>query len=316
VTPVRFGVRTPAGISTLQRQAGNRATTSFVQRRPAGSVAHEPTTAAEAPRTVQRGVWSFLGGVAKGAASYVADVGRGFKRAAKGLRVWNPDALVKMHQENASAARLLVRLVSNPRGTITAAVTGVAGGFASFTALPDPLRKKAHDKFKGAAPGIMEGIVARFVGKALTQKALPLLANRILLSGVVQRLLKKLGTSAAASKTGVGLPLFVFSTLGLIEKAAAAADDLQARYPEVYRRLVADDLHMLWFLIKDHVPAILSEVHPAVDEYIDRTRPDGRVLVDAGGSNDRTPIDAGPDRTPIGSGGSTPPRRPIRAGGG
>jgi Domain of unknown function (DUF4062) len=100
------------------------------------------------------------------------------------------------------------------------------------------------------------------------------------------------------------------------EKASAAADDLREDFPEVYRQLAPKDLHMLWFLIKPHVPEILAQVRATVEEYIDRRRPDGRVLINAGDGEDRMPIRSGPDRTPIRSGGSAPRRIPIRSGGG
>lgn len=311
-----YGPRTTAQVLAMQRLAGNRAATTLL------GVDTEPLTAPRAfeggrpMRTVQRGIFSFLGDVAKAAGSYVADIGRGFKRSAKGLRVWNPDALVKQHEENASAGRLFLRLVQNPLGTIEAAVAGVVGGLATFTALPEPLRQKATDKFQDKAPDILKGILAKVIGKAIAQKALVAIANRILTSAVVKQLLKKLGASAAVSKTGVGIPLAVFSSLGLIEKAAGAADRLKAKYPEVYSKLAADDLHMLWFVIEPHAPAISAEVYASILDHIERTNRDGRELIDAGGSNDRTPIRSGPDRrTPIDSGGSTP-RTPIRAGGG
>jgi hypothetical protein len=308
---VPFGIHTPAGILALQRQAGNQSTTAFVQ---AQSVGPAPTRRAAGPTsapsvlTVQRGVLDFIGDVVDAAGSYAADLGRGAKRAAKGLRFWDPDALVKMHEENASAARLLGRLVSDPLGTIEAALTGVASGVITYAGLPDNLKAKARDKFKDAAPGIVQKIIAKVVGKALVQKSFVAIANRILTSAVVKKLLAKLGASAVASKTGVGIPLAVFSSLGLVEKAAGAADRLQARFPEVYRQLAADDLHMLWFVIEPHLPAIMLEVYAQyakVAEYIDRTQPDGRVLIDAGGGDDRTPINAGPER-----------RTPIRSGGG
>ncbi|HEY5788227.1 MAG TPA: hypothetical protein VIT65_26015 [Microlunatus sp.] len=226
--------------------------------------------------------------------SYAADVGRGFKRAAKGLRVWNSDALVKMHEENVSAAKLFGRLVSDPEGTVTSALTGLAGGLVTYTALPTSLQSKATAKFKDAAPGIIQKIIAKAVGKALAQKAFTTVANRILTSGLVKQLLKKLGASATVSKTGVGIPLAVFSSLGLLEKASAAADRLEKRFPVVYQRLKTDDLHLLWFVIEPHVPEFLPVVYATIDEYIERTRPDGRVLVNAGGGNDRTPIRTGP----------------------
>ncbi|HEY5787603.1 MAG TPA: hypothetical protein VIT65_22785, partial [Microlunatus sp.] len=64
-------------------------------------------------------------------------------------------------------------------------------------------------------------------------------------------------------------------------------------------------------VIEPHVPEFLPVVYATIDEYIERTRPDGRVLVNAGGGNDRTPLRSGPDRTPIRSG---PDRTPIRTG--
>lgn len=323
MAPVPFGVQTPAGILAQQRQAGNQAATAFVQRQAAGTapapaLAKPPAAGRQSTApTVQRGVFSFIGDVVKGAGSYVADLGRGAKRAAKGLRFWDPDALVKMHEENASAARLFGRLVSKPKATITKALSGVAGGLITFAALPDSLKDKATNKFKkDAAPRIIETVVAKMVGKALAQKAFVAIATRILETAVVQRLLAKLGVSFVAAKTGVGAPLAVFSSLGILEKAANAADRLRASYPDVYRELAADDLHLLWFIIEPHIPAIMAEVHATVDEYIDRTRPDGRVLIDAGGGDDRTPIRTGPDRTPIRSGGGAPRRTPIRSGGG
>jgi hypothetical protein len=309
--PVRLGTQTSA-ILALQRHAGNRATTAFLQSRPPSSA---PVAGQTTAPTLQRGVFSFIGDVLTGAASYVADVGRGFKRSAKGLRVWDDEALVKMHEENASAARLFGRLVSDPFGTIEKAILAAAGGFGAFTALPGPLKDKATAKFKDAAPSMVQKIVAKVVGKVLAQKLFVAIANRILMSGVVKKLLAKLGASVAVSKTGVGIPLAVFSSLGLIEKASGAADRLEEKFPAVYRRLKAEDLHMLWFMVEPHVPAIMAQVHATIDEYIDRTQPDGRVLIDAGPN--RTPIDAGPEqRIPIRTGGSEPRRVPIRSGGG
>jgi len=300
---VPFGARTPAGVLDLQRLAGNRATALLVRpARPSQAPASAAPTATVRPVVVQRGVLSFLGDVVTGAGSYAADVGRGFKRAAKGLRVWNSDALVKMHEENVSAVKLFGRLVSDPEGTVTAALTALTGGLVTYSALPASLQSKATAKFKDAAPGIVQTIIAKAVGKALAQKMFMTVANRILTSGLVRQLLKKLGASATVSKTGVGIPLAVFSSLGLLEKASAAADRLETRFPVVYQRLKSDDLHLLWFVIEPHLPEILPMVYQMIDEYIERTRPDGRVLVNAGGGNDRTPIRSGPDRTPIRTG--------------
>ena len=67
----------------------------------------------------------------------------------------------------------------------------------------------------------------------------------------------------------------MFSTLGLLEKASAAADRLETRFPVVYQRLKSDDLHLLWFVIEPHLPEILPMVYQTIDEYIERTAPTG-----------------------------------------
>ncbi|MBW3555690.1 MAG: hypothetical protein KY454_02005 [Actinobacteria bacterium] len=197
-------------------------------------------------------------------------------------------------------------------------VAAVTGGFTTWASLPAPLRGQASAKFGAAKQDMVNKFIAKRVGKNLVNKLAKRIAAQAVQTAVYKTLAKKLGVSAGLSSTGVGIPVSMLSTMGIIEKASAGAARLRAKYPAVYARLEVKDMHMAWFLIEPYVPEIVLEVGQAMADMIARTTPDGRVLVNAGGSNDRVPIASGGSgtRVPIASGGSSPRRVPIASGGG
>lgn len=312
-----FGTPSVAGVLAMQRTAGNQATDALLHARSGPRVGggrvlpgrRGPTvTSRGQPPVVQRGVLGFLGDVVKGAGSYVADLGRGAKRTAKGLRPWNEDAMITIAQENEAAARVFKRLVggglSGARTYLTEVIGVAFGAFVTWSSLPESIRDQASQKFGDAAESIVQKVVAKQVGKVIVQKVATRVAERVVRTTVYRQLAKKLGASAALSSTGVGIPLAMLGVQGTIEKASGAADRLRTRYPAVYDRLAAQDMHMVWFLLEPHVPEILAEVADAAADLVRRTNPDGRVLVDSGGSNDRVPVASGGSGT----------RRPVASG--
>lgn len=230
---------------------------------------------------------NILGDVIRGAGSYIMDLGRGAKRTAGGLKVWDTDGMIKIAEENESAARLLERLVTAPRETLEETLVVATGGLMTWSQLPDSIRQQALDKFGDAAEKIVQGIIAKQVGKMIVNKIAKKIAIRVIQTAVYKELAKKLGTSAALSSTGIGIPVAMLGIQGVIENASSSADGLKNQFPEVYKRLQPKDLHMAWFLVEPHVPEIMQAV---VSEMIERASPDGRIPVATGGSNDRVPI--------------------------
>jgi len=233
---------------------------------------------------------NFLGDVIRGAGSYIADLGRGAKRTAGGLKVWDTDGLIKIAEENESAARLLKRLVTAPRETLEETLVVATGGLVTWKLLPDSIRQQALDKFGDAAKKIIQGVIAKQVGKIIVNKIAKKIAIRVIRTAVYKRLAKKLGANAFFSSTGIGIPVALLGLQGVIEKASSSADSLKSQFPAVYNRLQPKDLHMAWFLVERYVPEIMQEISRVMGEMIERASPDGRILVDAGGSNDRVPI--------------------------
>lgn len=313
---VPFGLASREGVLDLQRRAGNQAAVAFLRvQSPHPNV---PTRDASSSAIVQR---NFLGDVIRGAGSYVADLGRGAKRTARGLAFWDSDAMIKLAQENESGFRLLKRLVSGglegAEDTLTKMLTAAIPGFLGWSALPDSIRQQASDKFGDAAKDLMQKIIAKQVGKLLVHKVVGQIAKKAVRTALYKQIAKKLGASAGLSSTGVGIPVAMLGVQGMLEKASGSADDLKSRFPGVFQRLENEDLHMGWFLIEKHVPELLLQIQQLTADTIQGATPDGRILVDAGGGDDRVPIDAGggEGRVPIRSGGSQR-RVPIRSGGG
>ena len=309
-----------AGVLTTQRSAGNQATVALLHARSGAPVGSGPARPGRrgpvAESSVQRpavqrgsGALSFVGDVVKGAGSYVADLGRGAKRTAKGLRPWNEDAMIKIAEENAAAGRAFKRLVggglSGAKTYLTEMIGVAFGGFVTWSSLPKSVRDQASAKFGDAAGSIVNRIVAKQVGKLIVQRLARRVAERVIRTTVYRQLAKKLGASAALSATGVGIPLGMLGVQGTIEKAAGAADRLKIKYPTVHNLLAAQDMHMVWFLLEPHVPEILAEIADATADTIRRTNSHGRVMVDSGGSNDRVPVATGGSGT----------RRPVASGG-
>lgn len=277
----------------LQQTAGNRATVQLLR-----GERHEPRALPERVPTVQRGVLGFLGGVIKGGASYVADLGRGTKRMVKSWRFWNSDAMIRIANENAAACRILKSIVASPKAYFEEMLGLTIGGLITSESLSPEVRSAAKTKFGDAAESIIANIVAKQIGKTIVNKLTRRLAARAVASGIYKKLARKLAIGAAFKTTGIGAPVFGLGMLGLIEKASAAARRLERKYPSIYRRLKPKDMHMAWFLIEPHVP----ELNRAALDLVFRTTPEGRVMVDWKR-----------EREPIRSGGSGDGRRLIRS---
>jgi hypothetical protein len=302
---VPFGLLSRQGVLNLQRTAGNQATVAFLRRQGPGP--DVPTRVASSPPTVQR---NFLGDVIRGAGSYIADLGRGVKRTAKGLKFWDSDAMTKIAQENEAGFRLFKRLATGgyqgAKDMVEEMLVVGTGGFLVWSALPASIQKQASDKFDEAAKGIMQKIIAKQVGKLIVHKIVKQIAIKAVQTELYKQIAKKLGATAGLSSTGIGVPVAMLGIQGMIEKASGSADRLKSQFPVVYDRLEPKDLHMAWFLVEDHVPELLKELYQVAAETIQTTTRDGRILVGSGGGNDRVPINAG--------GGSSEGRVPIRTG--
>lgn len=314
----------------LQQSAGNRAVSRLVTdasrsaSRPHGGPVAEPLRLLEAQKLpgterlpVQRG---FLGDVAGGAWSWAKDLGRGAKRTARGLKVWDQDAMIKIAQQNESAWRLFKRLVKN----------GVSGAIAvfshlleiavvAFTAwklLPQHIKDLAVKKLGSSAKTMVQKVAAKAVGKWAVKQVVRQLAQRIVRTKGYKMLAKKLGTSAALKATGVGVPLGLLGLQGLIEKASQAAAKLKSQFSLLYEQLAKHDLHMAWFLVAGFVDTLRKQIYDRLTMMLTRSR-DGRILIDAGSGDGRTPIRSGGSETRVPIRTSESGRRvPIRTGGG
>jgi hypothetical protein len=252
-----------------QQQVGNRHVQRLLrQRQPVtGSPGQVPARRVTAP-TIQRGFWSTAWDVTKGVGKGIYSVGEdivgGAARTARGLNFFNTKEQLKIAAQNERAYNLLKDLISN-RDSLHKLINFVIEHF--YSKLPEERKSKID---AGIRRGMLVGgakLVGRMViGKQIATMLAKRLAGRIAASSAYKMLAKKLGVSAAAGATGIGIPITLLMLQGTLERAGKASDRLAKEEPELYRVLKQHDLDMAWFLVEPYLDDIKSEFNKKVEE--------------------------------------------------
>jgi hypothetical protein len=252
-----------------QQQVGNQHVQRLLlQRRPATEMPARAQVGRVTSPTVQRGFWStawdMTKAVGKGVYSVGEDLVGGAARTARGLNIFNTEELAKIGAQNERAYHLLKDLISNG-DSLHKLVNFVIEHF--YSRLSEERKNKIDE---GIRRGLLIGgakVVGRMViGKQLATMLAKRLAGRIAASAAYKTLAKKLGVSAGAGATGIGLPITLLMLQGTLERAGKASERLAGKEPELHRVLKQHNLDMAWFLIEPHVEEIETEFNKKIEE--------------------------------------------------
>mgnify|MGYP001059523590 FL=1 len=212
------------------------------------------------------GIWDDLLDVGTALGNGIYSVGEdivlGIERSAEGLGVRGSERIAQIGREN----DLLVKLITDLfRYGVTAAESPLYKIISKillkyYSSFPEEaLRKLA----KGAAIGGAYTAGRMVIGKALATAIAKRIAQKIALSAAYKQISKKLGVSAGAGATGIGIPITLLMIQGVAQRSSDASMRLKALDPQLHRELrAANGLDMLYFLVEKpmqkHMKAIVA----------------------------------------------------------
>jgi hypothetical protein len=218
-------------------------------------------------RVIQRGwldtAWSATKAVGQGIYSVGEDLVGGAERTARGLNVFDPEELANIGDQNARAFNLIRQIVSEPE-TLEQMVSFVIEDL--YEALPEEQKARARAAMESAAVTGAAYLVGRMViGKQIATALARRIATRIAATPAFRLLATRLGVSAGAGATGIGLPITLLMIQGTLERASDASERLRDEYPQLYRSLSVHGFDMAWFLIEPSLEDIRAQLMEHID---------------------------------------------------
>ncbi len=263
VVPPQFRIGNLVGNASqpLERQAD-------IQGRRAARSASRPSvpgrrSASAAAGTVVQAKWTdevanFASSVGDGVVSVGEDLVGGVRRTGRGLNIFDTAEGARIGAENERAYGVIVSLVRNEsviRKTVSIAIQDI------YDKLPANKKEIVNDKLIEAGVRLGGYVTGRMiVGSAIARRIALKIAGRIASGQVYKMIAKKIGVSAGASATGIGIPIALLMLQGVLERAARASRKLARENPELYRELKKENLDMAWFLVASQYASIKKEL--------------------------------------------------------
>ncbi|MBI4903972.1 MAG: hypothetical protein HY820_10075 [Acidobacteria bacterium] len=202
--------------------------------------------------------------IGNGIASVVVDLGYGAERTAEGLGIRGVDRIAQIGAENEYLANHLTNLV---KGVITAADNPLFRLILKilekyYEHIPEEiLNKIGRTALKGAA--YMGGRMV--IGKKIAELIAIEIAKRVAATEAYKQLAKKIGVSAAAGATGVGVVITLAMVQGVAQRASKASQRLRSRNPQLWVELRNQGgLDMLFFLVEGPMEKYLNAIELAM----------------------------------------------------
>lgn len=219
-------------------------------------------------RGVDKKVDDFVRGVGRAGGDWVKGVGRGAKRTGRGLKFWNNDAMIKIATENEKAMRIFRRAMSNGFDVFNHLFEIVASGLLAWAVLPEDMKKQLTKRLGDAAPKLVKKRAQKWMGKKAVKVIIHQIAKKVIVTAAYKKLASKLGTSAALSSTGIGIPVAMLNMQGVLETASQARNRLKAAYPMIYNQLSPHDLDMLWFLVEGSIENLKKKLYQEIQKQL------------------------------------------------
>jgi LysM domain. len=111
-------------------------------------------------------------------------------------------------------------------------------------------------------------IAGRVLGSTIIKGILKRIAVKVAATAAYKSLARKVGVSAGAGATGIGIPVTGTIMLGVLQRASNASRELRNNNSELYRQLRQRNLDMGYFLVEPMLPELREQVRLAVREVI------------------------------------------------
>lgn len=214
--------------------------------------------------------------IGNGIYSVGEDLYYGTERTAEGLLIDGVDRAAEIGTENELLANLLQDLfkygVTAPESPLFKIVSEIMAKY--YENVPEDLLKKIA---KAAAISVGGYTVGRMViGKTVATAIAKKVAVKVAQTTAYKQFAKKLGVSAAAGSTGIGIPITLTMFQGVAQRSSHASKRLREGHPMLYRDLRRQKgLDMLYFLVEKPLKPYLDGIalaHRDRNKFIDGLR--------------------------------------------
>lgn len=198
--------------------------------------------------------------VAKGVYSVGEDLVYGLERSGEGLGVRGTGRQLQIARENELIAGLVFESVKSAPTAATNPLNGLV-----FTIVDAYMSTRTSEELAEMAEQIVPGMAGKIAGKQLAKHVAKKIAEKMLLriaaSEGFKQLAKKLGVSAGASASLVGIPVSLVMMQGLAQRSSKSSRRLQSKLPKLWTILrTKKGLDLLYFLIESHVSTFVDGI--------------------------------------------------------
>ncbi|MDR2209766.1 MAG: hypothetical protein LBE22_12600 [Azoarcus sp.] len=188
--------------------------------------------------------------ICSGVYSVAEDLALGAQRSGEGLGAGQDGRVAEIGYENRVIANLTVDAIkygtSDERSPLFRAIVLILEEYYSY--FPEEvllyLTKKAN-LFIGYTAGRM--VIGKMLAKAIAIRV----AAAVAASATYKALANRLGVSAAASATGIGVVITLLMGQGILQRSSHAAKRLQSKSPKLFSVLEKNgDLQFLYFILE------------------------------------------------------------------
>lgn len=215
------------------------------------------------------GAWDYLvdfgTALGKGVVSVGEDLVGGVERTAQGLGVSGWDRSAEIGTENSLLVDILIALVKSapdaPENPLFKIITRILEAY--YDKFPDDALQKIY-KAAAIGGGYMAGRM--IIGKKLAEAVAKRIIARIAASAAFKQLATKIGVSAAAGSTGVGIVITLVMVQGVGQRASKASKRLKQRNRKLWDKLRAEGgLDMLYFLVEEPMAKYMDAIDMAAN---------------------------------------------------
>ena len=208
-------------------------------------------------------IWRVVSAIGDGLYSVGEDIAYGAQRTGQGLGMGKDGRSAEIGYEDRALVTLLYGIfkfgITDRENPLYKAISLTLERYYSH--LPDKVLALLA-KNAGLAGGYMAGRM--FLGKKLAEAVAVRVSSAVAMTAGYKALATKLGVSAGASATGVGVVIGGLMIRGVFQRASLAAERLQRKnfilYNELYKK---GDLQLLYFLVEEPLAKYIAVISAA-----------------------------------------------------
>ncbi|MDH2432692.1 hypothetical protein QCD60_08950 [Pokkaliibacter sp. MBI-7] len=188
------------------------------------------------------------------------DIVLGAERTGEGWGLGKDGRSAEIGYENSAMKNILIDFartsISDERNPLYKCIYNILEEY--YSKFPEEILQQLASK-AGVGAGYMAGrmLIGQKLAKTIALKICTVIAT----TTAYKQMAKKLGVSAAASATGVGIPIGLLMLQGVMQRSSHAALRLRKKCPELFSKLhVAGNLQLLYFLVEKPMHEYISTI--------------------------------------------------------